>query len=228
MTPVEEQPSAAARDRLLETAIDIFGRHGFEAATTRMIVKEAGVNISAIPYYFGGKQGLYQAAVAHIVERIKKESGGLVEMIANTPSFTGESGRQKARELTRALVERFIGFIAGTEQGPRFAKIILREQMYPSQAYPMIFEGFMKPILNSFATLIMAVTGEPSPRRAKLRAAAVMGQLVIFRVGRETVVRALDLEGYSASEVEEIKEVVVAHTMAILGISEETSRTQEL
>ncbi len=219
MTPIKESPSAGARERLLEAAIDIFGRHGFEAATTRMIVKEAGVNISAIPYYFGGKQGLYQAVVAHIVAQIKKESGGLFEMIA-TASFTGESGRQKAGELTRALVERFIGFIAGTQQGPRFAKIILREQMYPSQAYPMIFEGFMEPILNSFATLIMAAANEPSPRRAKLRAAAVMGQLIIFRVGREAIVRALDLKGYSHSEVEEVKAVVVAHTMAILGMPE--------
>src|SRR5579862_9588675 len=49
------------RLRLLEAAIDVFGRHGFDGASTRMLAKAAGVNLQAIPYHFGGKEGLYLA-----------------------------------------------------------------------------------------------------------------------------------------------------------------------
>ncbi len=52
---------AGAQERLLEAALDIFGRDGYEAATTRAIAKKAGVNIAAIPYYYNGKEGLYRA-----------------------------------------------------------------------------------------------------------------------------------------------------------------------
>ena len=52
------QSSATASNRLIEAGIDVFGEHSYEAATTRMIAKKAGVNIAAIPYYFNGKEDL--------------------------------------------------------------------------------------------------------------------------------------------------------------------------
>ncbi len=214
MAKKDNTPAPGTRERLLEAAIDIFGRHGFDSATTRMIAKEGKVNIAAIPYYFGGKGGLYQAVINYIVDQIKKEAGELLEQIGRT-TFTGDTGRHQARELMQAVLERFINFIAGSEQGPRFARIILREQMFPSPAYDTIFEGFLKPVLNALSTLIMAASGESDPRQATFRAMTLMGQVLIFRVARETIVRGLDLEGYSPEELEEIRRVVVANALAI-------------
>ena len=208
------------KERLLEAAIDVFGRHGFDSASTRMIARAADVNIAAIPYYFGGKGGLYQAVIEHIVEQIKKQGGELLEQISGT-TFTGDNGPQQARELIQAFIERFINFIAGSEQGPRFSRIILREQMFPSPSYDTIFEGFLKPILNALSTLIMAASGESDPRQATFKAMTLMGQVIIFRVARETIVRGLDLDGYSPEELEEIRRVVVENALAITAASTE-------
>jgi hypothetical protein len=117
--------------------------------------------------------------------------------------------------LIQAVLERFINFIAGSEQGPRFSRIILREQMFPSPAYDTIFEGFLKPVLDALSTLIMAASGESDPRQATFKAMTLMGQVIIFRVARETIVRGLDLEGYSPQELEEIRRVVVENALAI-------------
>ena len=211
---VKKDNAPDTRERLLEAAIDVFGRHGFDSATTRMIAKTANVNIAAIPYYFGGKGGLYQAVIDYIVDRIKEEAGGLLGQISEA-NFTGYTGRQQARELIRAVMERFINFIAGSEQGPRFSRIILREQMFPSSAYDSIFRGFLQPVLNALSKLIMAVSGESDPRQATFTAMTLMGQVIIFRVARETIVRGLDLEGYSPEEIEEIRRVVVSNALAI-------------
>ncbi len=219
MTQSKKGLPSGTRERMLEAAIDVFGKHGFESATTRMIAKEARVNIAAIPYYFGGKKGLYHAVVQHVVEHIQNKAGDLIEQVAET-SFTGDNGRHKARELMKTVLERFIEFVAGTEQGQRFSRLILREQTYPSDAYSIIFKGFLEPFINSLSSLIIAASGEPSPRRAKLRALSVMGQVLIFRVARETIVRSLDLEGYSPGELEEVRDVLVSHTMAILDVKE--------
>ena len=100
--------------------------------------------------------------------------------------------------------------------GQRFSRILLREQMFPSPAYDTIFEGFLKPVLNTLSTLIMAASGESDPRQATFKAMTLMGQVVIFRVARETIVRGLDLEGYSPEELEEIRGVIIANAMAII------------
>lgn len=52
---------AEARHRLLHTALRLFARKGFAKTSTREIAREAEVNISAISYYFGDKEGLYAA-----------------------------------------------------------------------------------------------------------------------------------------------------------------------
>ncbi|MDO4769002.1 MAG: CerR family C-terminal domain-containing protein [Brachymonas sp.] len=52
----------AARARLLDEAVRLFAEQGFARTSTRAIAQAAGVNISAISYYFGDKEGLYRSA----------------------------------------------------------------------------------------------------------------------------------------------------------------------
>ncbi len=49
------------RTRLLDAALALFAEQGFAKTSTREIALAAQVNISAISYYFGNKQGLYTA-----------------------------------------------------------------------------------------------------------------------------------------------------------------------
>ena len=52
----------ASRERLLAEALRLFAENGFAQTSTRAIAQAAGVNISAISYYFGDKEGLHRAA----------------------------------------------------------------------------------------------------------------------------------------------------------------------
>jgi TetR/AcrR family transcriptional regulator len=47
------------RTKLIETATPLFAEKGFHGVSVRALVKAAGVNLSTISYYFGGKEGLY-------------------------------------------------------------------------------------------------------------------------------------------------------------------------
>ncbi|MBE9190364.1 TetR family transcriptional regulator [Gloeocapsopsis crepidinum LEGE 06123] len=64
--PNVQQRGEDARHRLIDAGIEVFGISGFEAASTRHIADKAGVNLAAIPYYFGSKEGLYRAVAEHI------------------------------------------------------------------------------------------------------------------------------------------------------------------
>lgn len=50
------------RHRLLYEALRLFSEQGFAKTSIRAIAQAAQVNVSAISYYFGDKEGLYRAA----------------------------------------------------------------------------------------------------------------------------------------------------------------------
>lgn len=51
------------RMSLLEAALFFFGERGYEGAGTREIAARAGCNQGLIAFHFGGKEGLYNAAL---------------------------------------------------------------------------------------------------------------------------------------------------------------------
>lgn len=69
----KDQAKGKKRDRsasersLLKAAEEVFSKHGFKGATTRMIAKKAGVNESLIGRYFDGKMGLLIAIIERYV-----------------------------------------------------------------------------------------------------------------------------------------------------------------
>src|SRR5260370_40866871 len=65
--PIGAQPGLEAKQRLIEAGLEIFGIFNLEGATTRQLALRAGVNQAAIPYYFGGKEGLYLAVIEHLL-----------------------------------------------------------------------------------------------------------------------------------------------------------------
>ncbi|WP_431924409.1 TetR family transcriptional regulator [Nonomuraea jabiensis] len=54
---------AANRQRIMEAAAARFGAEGFQRATIKAIAIDAGVDPAMIYYFFGGKQGLYEAVL---------------------------------------------------------------------------------------------------------------------------------------------------------------------
>ncbi|MDA9555697.1 TetR/AcrR family transcriptional regulator [Pelobium sp.] len=49
------------KDWIIQVAEKLFAELGYDAASTRLIAQEAGVNMAMLNYYFGGKEGLYLA-----------------------------------------------------------------------------------------------------------------------------------------------------------------------
>ena len=73
MTDEQTQPNRAeiTREKLLSAALDVFGRYGFDGTSTRQLSEAAGVNLQAIPYYFGSKEGLYLAVLERAYQKIR-------------------------------------------------------------------------------------------------------------------------------------------------------------
>jgi AcrR family transcriptional regulator len=204
-----------ARERLIEAGIDVFGQFGFSGAATRMIAQAAKVNISAIPYYFNGKEGLYHAVVEHICNIVQLQIRSGLERIEERFKSSAVTP-QEALGLLQTLMSKMIDFMLGSAQAPRFMRIILREQLDPSAAYEIIYSQIMVPVNTAVAKIVTAVTRVESEREARLRALMIVGQILAFRVAREAIVRVLDLKGYSSQETAEIKKMILEQTQAAL------------
>ena len=61
------------RRHILETAVRLFAEHGYADTTSKMICKEAGVNIAAVNYHFGSRDDLYRAVLEDVHEHIVNE-----------------------------------------------------------------------------------------------------------------------------------------------------------
>jgi len=70
------EKGALAREQLILHATRIFAARGYAAAATREICQAAGVNIAAIHYYFGGKEGLYRAVLTRPIHAFAEQFGG--------------------------------------------------------------------------------------------------------------------------------------------------------
>jgi len=50
-----------AKERILDVSEELFANGSFASVSVRSVTGQAGVNLSAVNYYFGSKQGLFQA-----------------------------------------------------------------------------------------------------------------------------------------------------------------------
>ena len=200
------------RDRLIEAAIDVFGRHGYEGATTRQIAKAADANLAAIVYHFGSKEALYLAVIESIVGEINLRMGPVLGfMEANVP----ESPTDAVALLMRALAS-FVDVVLGSPEAQRWARIIVRELLDPTDAFDIIyaFQGRA----HALATRLVAVaTGaDPEATATKLMAFTIIGQGMVFRVANALVLRRIERESLGPSEREEIKRILAGNIEAML------------
>src|SRR5262249_60740681 len=79
--PGTNQRGEETRLRILEAALELFAASGFEGASTRTIAERAGVNLPAIQYYFGSKEGLYRAVVEQISQQAQAGIAPVAERV---------------------------------------------------------------------------------------------------------------------------------------------------
>src|ERR1700758_1105142 len=92
--PGTHQRGQETRGRILEAALELFAASGFEGASTRTIAERAGVNLPAIQYYFGSKEGLYRAVVEQFSQEMRAGVAPIAERI-RTELANGQASRRK-------------------------------------------------------------------------------------------------------------------------------------
>ncbi|MEF3697961.1 CerR family C-terminal domain-containing protein [Desulfolutivibrio sp.] len=207
---------SGARQKLIEAGVRLFGLHGFEATSTRSLAAEAGVNLAAIPYHFGGKEGLYHAVVSHIVDARNAVLGPYFERIRSLCADPA-ADRDTLFSALRAMIRALVADTLGASEGRDASQIMIQEQISPTPAFDLLYEGFFRSALDAWTGLVARLTGRDAGHPdTRLRALTLLGQIVIFRVGAFTALRHLDCPQFTPQAVERIAEICIEQIEACL------------
>ncbi|WP_176946936.1 TetR/AcrR family transcriptional regulator [Lentzea fradiae] len=86
--PSRPRNASATREALLKAARPLFARNGYEATTVNQVAQAAGFSPNLVTRYFGGKEGLFLAAME---ARLNLES--------TLPGDVGDLGRRLADRI---------------------------------------------------------------------------------------------------------------------------------
>jgi TetR/AcrR family transcriptional regulator, regulator of cefoperazone and chloramphenicol sensitivity len=167
--------------RILDAAIAMFADEGYEGASTRMLAERAAVNLPAIQYYFGSKEGLYRAAIEHI--------GNFVDdrMAAHTARVVAALERKDVAEtelfaLLFEMLDGFIDLITCSETPPSAALLIARAEIENAAALEVLQQRVRDLVFLPCIALVARLLGRSEDdEETKIRTFAIFGQALVFK-----------------------------------------------
>ena len=170
----EDKAPQDAKEKLLAAGTKLFAEKGFAGISIRQIADEAGVNSAMISYYFGGKEGLYEAVITVQYERLL----GKFEEIAALPAPVQEKLHMYAEVIRRNHME----------DQPLMARLVQGELSSPTACMEKVIRKYTARI----AKLVSGILRE-GIQAGQLRqdidplfaALALAGMLNIFFILRE-------------------------------------------
>lgn len=150
-TPLPDEPprparsdGQLARERLLGEALRLFSDQGFARTSTRAIAQAADVNISAISYYFGDKEGLYRCAF-------------LEPMACTNVEQQIAYWSDPALSMEQSLQRFYWGMLEPLEQGEAVRhclRLHMREMLEPTGLWQHEIEHSLRPIYHALWALV--------------------------------------------------------------------------
>jgi AcrR family transcriptional regulator len=202
-----EKETAETRLRLLETAAMVFAEHGFHAATIRMIAGRARVNVAAVNYHFGSKDGLYREVLRH-VRRLAYE---------RYPTTYGLNADATPEERLHAYVRSFLLRTIGQESVPGFGVLMMREMVEPTSAFDMIVDEGIRSLFDQLVEIVRLLMGEESAGVLVLACArSTISQCVFYLFGRSVISRMAPEQKFSPDDIDKISGQITTFTLHAL------------
>lgn len=207
------------RRRLIMAGLTLFGRNAYENVTTRALCAQAHANQSAIPYHFGGKEGLYLAVAESVVD-VFRNTFSQVAARVHSELTAGKTPQQGAGGALRVVYSSFFSHALLEKSLQPVSLFLLREYQEPGAAFDIIYTGALQDVHKMMTRIVASATGLPeeSPQ-AILRAQALMGLMFAFVPARHVLFRRMGWDGYTPERAAAIVDTVTQMGRNALGIA---------
>jgi len=206
MTLLDDQ--SETRQRLLEAAGEVFAEHGYRAATIRQICDRAKANVAAVNYHFGDKAKLYAAALLH-AHRCAMD---------NVPSGTSDVTKLPAEQRLRMFIHGMLRAAARGDGRPSWhVRLLTREMSEPTEILDTMVEQNIRPRFEMIKVAIRELLGgAPSDEQLRLTAWSIVGQILLYRLGRPVITRLYPPLKLDDAELDRIADHITEFTLAAL------------
>lgn len=175
------------RDQLLAAADRLFAEHGATGVSLRELASEAGVTSAMVHYYFGSKDGLYDAMLERTFERVIERVNALVER----GRLDADAPHDPLRDLLEILTSTFAA-------EPWLPALVVREVLSEGGR---LREGFIRNYASRMAHLLPGLLKreiDAGRYRAdldpELAFVSIMGMTIMPFVARPVLERVLEIE----------------------------------
>lgn len=207
------------KQKLIKTAIELFGKYGFEGTTTRMLAENAGVNIAAIPYHFDSKRGLYHAVFDHILDHIANAVGLDMRKAKHALDDKADFSKSEALDHLRNIFSSMAELFVGSKKPSAWPQLILREQVSPTDVFDHLYEQQMAPLHRVLDHLIgICLNRPPDDMIVKLKGQLLIAQLLVFPIRNEVIIRHLGVEELDNKLRQQAHRLILDHCDACLQI----------
>ena len=206
--------------RLIIAAIELFGEMGYERVTTRMLANKAQANQAAIPYHFGGKEGLYLRTAEYVAESIFQRTVPVYGAIHQR--VESEMSQEDCALWIATLLNSMIDGIIGLNGDQSVVRFVFREYMEPGQAFHIIYDNVIVRNHKALSSLVGRMLGlDLQCDEAVIRGHAIAGQVIGMVAARTVLLKRLGRKQYTAEDIETMRAVILENTLRGLGVSEE-------
>lgn len=222
--PPAQQRGEDTRLRILQTALQVFAAEGYEGASTRTLAQRANVNLPALQYYFGNKEGLYRAVIDHIGDSVERRVAPVSEQI-RTRLADGEISRAQALDLLCRMLDAFVALVTDQTSPDWESKALFfaRAEIEQQSALDTLHQRVTRQIVEPCAMLIGRLTDQPpDAEQTLLRTVAVIGQVTVFC--NRKAHQALGWQHLDDTRVRAIQALVRQHTRAIFRVVKGAAR----
>jgi AcrR family transcriptional regulator len=197
-TPTKEydaSPRSDAQRRIVEAAGQIFADSGYKHTTIRTICRQAGVNVAAVNYYFGGKKNLYLAVLKALRVRVLEK---------HPMELDGHATRPPDERLY-VFIRTFLSRILDEEEGARFAKLMAQELIQPTDAFDQIIEEIINPSFAFLSATVLQLFKKPmSKEKTGLCCLSIVGQIFYFYMSKHVIRKLFDREHFGEWEIDAV------------------------
>ena len=193
------------KEKLIFSAIALFGTRGFEGVSARDLSAAAGTPLSAIPYHFGTMEALYLACIDTIVGNMNLRLSPEIERIQATYAADTRDTAVRVKACIAAVTEALAREMILCEDEKEWIMLVMREHMLPGPGFERIYNNVM---LQSHGLLCQLIAQrdqiDADSDAARLAAFAHMGKIVFFRLGQSTLMRRMGWSTVDEAEFQQI------------------------
>jgi TetR/AcrR family transcriptional regulator, regulator of cefoperazone and chloramphenicol sensitivity len=189
--------------RILEAAGEIFAESGFRNATVREICKQAGVNLAAVCYHFGDKEGLYFEVLRYWHDVSLKKY----------PMDSAQNKELPPAERLRNFVRLFLLRMLDEGKPAWFGKLIVKELREPTAAFDRLVDEVVRPFYRVLELIIEEIVGDQlSEETIRLCCESIVSQCVRYEI-KPVIIRMFQKDVYSPEGIDRIADHITRFSL---------------